>query len=453
MLGSERLERLADRALAMSRADETEVVLIVQDSALTRFAQSRIHQNVSESNVELRVRVLVGKRVGVATTNDLNIQSLRQVTERALQLARLQPENPELAPLPDPQPITQVASWSVSTREFGARQRAQAVSTICRLANEKGLEASGAFSTSASELLVANSRGIHAYAPSTLAELTTVVMSADSSGFAQDTVIDVAALDAERLGREAVDKALTGRHPQPLSPGKHTVILEPYAVAELLAYLAYLGLGARAFQEGRSFMTGQLGRQITGEQITVWDDGSDPTGLPFPFDFEGLPRRRVELITNGVARGVVYDSQTAFREHKFSTGHALPAPDIFGPLPVNLFLQPGSQSVDQMLAAVDHGVWVTRLHYVNPVHPLNTVVTGMTRDGTFWIERGEIRNGIKNLRFTQSILDAFRSTCSVGTETRLLPGMVGGIRAPALLIDGFSPARPSSRVGWPGGPA
>lgn len=438
MLGYEKLERLADRVLAMSRAEQTEVVLIVQDSALTRFAQSRIHQNVSESSVELRVRVLVDKRVGVATTNDLSLRSLRNVTERALQLARLQPENPELAPLPDPQPITQVASWAASTREFSARQRARAVSTICRLASEQGLQASGAFLTSVSELLVANSQGVRAYAPSTSAELTTVAMSADSSGFAQDTAIDVTVLDAERLGREAVGRALTGRQPQTLSPGKYTVILEPYAVAELVAYLAYLGLGARAFQEGRSFMTGQLGRQITGEQITVWDDGSDSRGLPFPFDFEGLPRRRVELITNGVARGVVYDSQTAFREHKFSTGHALPAPDTFGPLPVNLFLQPGSQSVDQMLAAVDHGVWVTRLHYVNPVHPLNTVVTGMTRDGTFWIERGEIRNGIKNLRFTQSILDAFRSTRSVGTETRLLPGMVGGIRAPALLIDDLS---------------
>jgi predicted Zn-dependent protease len=151
-----------------------------------------------------------------------------------------------------------------------------------------------------------------------------------------------------------------------------------------------------------------------------------------------MPRRRVSLISRGVAVGAVYDSQTAFREGKTSTGHALPAPSTVGPLPANLFLKPGALSQEQMLASVDRGVWITRLHYVNPVHPLNTMVTGMTRDGTFWIERGEIQHGIKNLRFTQSILEAFRSLRSAGSETRLLPGMVGGIRAPSMLIDDFT---------------
>lgn len=438
MLGSQRMQRLAESILTLSRAEQTEVVVTVRDTALTRFAKSRIHQNVSESNVELSVRVLEDKRIGVAVTNDLGSRSLRKVTKTALELARLQPDNPELAPLPDPRPISEVASYATSTRECSPERRARAVSTICQLAMEQGLEASGAFSTSTSEVMVANSHGVRAYAPSTAAELTTVVMANDSSGYSQSTSIDVDEIDAERMGREAVSKALASQHPQSLPPGKYTVILEPYAVAELLAYLAYLGLGALALQEGRSFMSGRIGQQITGDLITLWDDGNDPNGLAFPVDYEGMPRRRVDLITRGVARGVVYDSQTAFREGTVSSGHALPAPNTIGPLPSNLFLQPGLEPAERMLAAVDRGVWVTRFHYVNPVHPLDTVVTGMTRDGTFWIERGEIQHGIKNLRFTQSILEAFRSARAVGTQTRLLPGMVGGIRAPALLIDDFA---------------
>lgn len=438
MLSSKRLNRVAESVLARSRAEQTEVVLIAQDSALTRFAKSRIHQNVSESDVELRVRVLDGRRVGVVVTNDLSLRSLREVTERALRLARLQPENPELATLPGPKPVSEAASYAPSTREWTARRRAEAVSTICQLAKEQGLEASGAFSTSTSELLVANSNGVRAYVPSTRAELSTVVMSEDSSGYAQDLTVNVVDIDAERLGREAVGKAVESRHPRALSPGKYTVILEPYAVAELLAYLAYLGLGARAFQEGRSFMSQRLGKQITGDKVTLWDDGNDSAGLPFPVDFEGVPRHRVNLITNGVAEGVVYDTQTAFQVRIESTGHALPAPNTVGPLPANLFLKPGSESLEKVVASVDRGVWVTRFHYVNPVHAFDTTLTGMTRDGTFWIERGERQHGIKNLRFTQSVLEALRSLRSVGSETRLLPGLVGGIRAPALLVDEFA---------------
>lgn len=438
MLGTERLVRIAERVLARSTAEQTEVVLVAHNTALTRFASSRIHQNVSESDSELRVRVLDGKRVGVAVTNDLSSSSLRTVTERALLLARLQPENPELAPLPGPEPINAAASYSASTRDCTAQSRARAISEICRLAREQGLEASGAFSTSTSELLVANSNGVRAYAPSTRAELSTVVMSDSSSGYAQGLSVDVAEIDAERLGREAVARAVRSRHPRALPAGQYTVILEPYAVSELLAYLAYLGLGARAFQEGRSFMSGHLGKQITGDKITLWDDSHDQSGLPFAFDYEGMPRRRVNLITNGVAEGVVYDSQTAFRSGGVSTGHALPAPNTIGPLPANLFLEPGSESLEEMAAKVDRGLWITRFHYVNPVQALDTTLTGMTRDGTFWIERGERQHGIKNLRFTQSVLEAFKSVRAVGSDTRLLPGIVGAVRSPALLIDSFA---------------
>jgi len=309
---------------------------------------------------------------------------------------------------------------------------------ICSLAKENHLLASGFFTTSSSEVAVANSLGVFAYAPSTLAELVTVIMSDDSSGYASASSIDFSSIDPEQIGREAVDKALRSRQPRIIEPGEYTVILEEYAVATLLNYLSYLGFGALALQEGRSFMADKFGQHITGENIHIWDDGLDKSGLPMPFDFEGVPKQRVDLISAGVAQGVVYDSSTAGKEGKESTGHALPSPNTFGPLPGNLFLKAGDSNKDSMLAQVDRGLWVTRFHYVNPVHPLTTVLTGMTRDGTFWIENGEIQYGVKNLRFTQSVLDALSNVRAISSQTKLSTGFYGGVRVPALCCGQFA---------------
>lgn len=438
MLGPERMRQIIQRLLAHSTADQTEVVLLSEDTNLTRFANSRIHQNVSERNVQVRVRAVSGKRVGVASINDLSDAALQQVTENALEIALLQPDNPDFQSLPAPKPLPEVDAFVQATADCTPQQRAQAVATICKLATGNGLIASGAFTTSSSEAAIGNSLGVFAYAPTTLSDLTTVIMSDDSSGYANVASLDVRELNAEQVGREAVDKALRSRKPQPIEPGEYTVILEEYAVATMLMYLAYLGFGALAVQEGRSFMVNKFGQRITGENVSIWDDGLDASGLPIPFDFEGMPKKRVDLITDGVAKAVVYDSYTANKEGKESTGHALPAPNTYGPLPGNLFLKVGKDSKQQMLASIDRGLWVTRFHYVNPVHPLKTILTGMTRDGTFWIENGEIKGPTKNLRFTQNILEALSAVQMISEETRLSRSFYGGIRVPALRIDRFA---------------
>ena len=175
----------------------------------------------------------------------------------------------------------------------------------------------------------------------------------------------------------------------------------------MLFFLGYMGMGALSVQEGRSFMCGKIGERVTGDKVTIWDDGLDPRGLPLPFDFEGMPKQKVMLIEKGIAKNVVYDSATAAKEPgKKSTGHSLPAPNTQGPLPINLFMEPGKSTKEEMLASTDRGIWVTRFHYTNVLHPVKTVITGMTRDGTFLIEKGKITRPLKNLRFTQSILEA-----------------------------------------------
>jgi predicted Zn-dependent protease len=183
-----------------------------------------------------------------------------------------------------------------------------------------------------------------------------------------------------------------------------------------------------------------LGERVTGDNITIWDDGHDPRGLVSPFDYEGVPKQRVPLIENGVAKNVVYDSFTAGREQgKASTGHSLPAPNTFGPIPSNLFLAPGQATKEEMLASTERGIWVTRFHYTNTLHPVKTILTGMTRDGTFLIENGQITRPLKNLRFTQSVLEAFSRAEMLGSELKLIKIRWGGVAtcAPAAKIREF----------------
>ncbi len=444
MLGESRVRETIEHVLSLSKADQTEVVFIRADEQLTRFANSYIHQNMAKEDIELRVRVVVGKKIGVASTNDLSDVALQRLLDSAMTVASFQQDNPDFISLPEPQPIEGIDGFVERTAACTPERRAQAAKSICLPAREGGLNASGAFATRSFEYAVGNSLGVFAYYPTTLADLRTVIMSDTGSGYAAATSLDVEDMDAEGLGREAMDKAVRSRNPMDIPPGEYEVILEEYAVSELIAYLAYMGFGAQAVQEGRSFMSGRFGEKVTGDKINIWDDGLDPRNLPMPFDFEGVPKQRVDFIRNGVATAAAYDSYTAGKEEgKRSTGHALPAPNTFGPFPWNMVMEPGEATKEEMLVSTEKGLWVTRIWYVRPVHPLKTIITGMTRDGTFLIENGEFVGPVKNLRFTQSILEALSEVQLVAEETKLgreafMENFIGGIRVPALKIGKFA---------------
>jgi len=175
-----------------------------------------------------------------------------------------------------------------------------------------------------------------------------------------------------------------------------------------------MGLSATAVQEERSFMNGQFGKQLADPRVTIYDDGHDPAGLPQAFDYEGMPKKRAVMFDSGIANAVVYDSFTAAREGVPNTGHALPAPNPWGTLPLNTMMEAGDSTLEELIRGIDHGIYVTRFHYTNIVHPVKTLFTGMTRDGTFLIDHGELASPVKNFRFTQSILDALHYRHSAG---------------------------------------
>jgi PmbA protein len=437
------IEELLDAALVYSTAEQTEVLYFGVDSALTRFANSQIHQNVREHDRSVQVRVIDRQRVGVASTNRLDSGGLREVVQSAISIAERSAPNPQAAVLPSAtggQP-DEGAGFVAATAEADPQQRAAGARAVIGAGVAQELIVSGSFATSVSTLAVSNSHGVRARQRTTRASLLTVMLdsyeSGAASGYANAGSTDIGAIDAEAVGLEAADKAVRSRGATELEPGEYEVVLEEYAVATILEYLAFIGFSALAYEEGRSFM--ELGKQVMGENVTIWDHGADPTGLPSPIDFEGVAKQRVDLIRNGIATAVVHDAATAARAGTTSTGHALPAPNTWGPMPMNLFMQAGDSSRAKMLSGMERGIWVTRFHYVNPVHPKKAILTGMTKDGTFLVEHGRMVRPVINFRFTQSMPEAFSSVQALSAETKLLPGeYTGGYRVPAVKLGRFN---------------
>jgi predicted Zn-dependent protease len=340
-----------------------------------------------------------------------------------------------------PQTVIPVTAYDVETDEYGPGVRASSVGRICKIAKEKDLNAFGAFRTVTTETAVANSNGLFVYHPATAADFQVTVSGHSGSGRAQESAWNVANINTVSVGMEAIDKAIRAQDPQPIEPGKYTVVLDPYAVQDLVLMLNITGMGAQSVQEGYSWMSGRLEEQLMSPMVSIWDDGIDPAGLPMPFDFEGVPKQRVQIVEEGWLRGPVYDTYTANKEGKRSTGHATPPNMMFhsGPLAQNLFMAPGQSSVEEMIKETESGLYITRFWYTRPVHPRDCVVTGMTRDGVFLIEGGQLTKPVKNLRFTQSYLEALANVSAVSRERKTLIGEYGGsVCVPAVKIDSFN---------------
>ncbi|HUG48893.1 MAG TPA: TldD/PmbA family protein [Candidatus Limnocylindria bacterium] len=432
---------LAERLLGFAEAEgasEAEVLMLGGEEQLTRFANSQIHQNVAETNTQVNLRYVVDKQVGVTSTNRLDDESLRRLARSAAEIARLQPEREDFQGLPEGGSPGYVAgAAAAATREASPEQRADGAEAVIAAADAAGVLAYGSFKTVNERLAVANSRGIRAEEERTYAHLITVSMGPDGeSGYAEAAAVDVEDIDAAEVGREAAAKAGASRKAQSLEPGDYPVVLEEYAVVDLLDMLGYVGFSALAVQEGRSFF--EPGKTVGSELVSIWDDAADPAGTPASFDYEGVPKQRVQLLQNGVCREVVYDAQTAGKAGRHSTGHGLPAPNPWGPFPLNQLMAPGHHTREELIGGLERGLLVTRFHYTNPVHPKLAIVTGMTRDGLFLVEGGEIRGPVRNLRFTQSYLTALAGVEAVGSTCRLLRGFLGSVVVPAVRIASFT---------------
>ena len=435
--------KMLKKLIHESAADQTEALLLTEDSSLARFTPTAIHQHVAERNWTLILRVALGKRIAVVTTNILQPSSLKTLMQKAISLAENQPPNESFVSLPEPKPIPEINTFFNNVRRLTPMRKVKTIQEILSLVKEKGFGASGAFSHGEVELVVVNSLGVEAYQKFSDLFLHLIVQNGKGSGYASFISRDLDQLQIEPLVKTAVTKA-QGGSPVQVEPGEYEVILEPEAVRELMVFLGYLGFHALAVQEGRSFFCNEFGKKMVHEKVTIYDDGLDPQGLQVPFDFEGMPKQKVIFFEEGVAKNVTYDSLTAGKEGTESTGHGLIPPNTEGPIPVNLFMQEGESHLEEMIRSIRRGIYVTRFHYTNVVEPMNAVITGMTRDGTFWIEEGEIKNPVKNLRFTESVLKALSRVKAVSQGRKLCSSgsvygrrFINGTVAPAIQVDGF----------------
>jgi len=260
----------------------------------------------------------------------------------------------------------------------------------------------------------------------------TVVTCGNGSGYAEGLSSRVSDIDARSIGRRAARKAADSRNPRAADPGRYDVILEPAATGEWLEFLSYIAFSGKNFQEGRSPLSGRLGQRVTGEAVTILDAARDPRTLPHAFDYEGMPAARLTLIQRGVAKAVGTNYYRARRLGKRrSTGHALPASTSYECLPLHLFMKGGESSLERMIRETKRGLLVTRFHYTNILDPMKTVLTGMTRDGTFLVENGEVVGPVRNLRYTENVLEALGR---IDGASRHLALVKGPCVVPALRI-------------------
>jgi PmbA protein len=454
MLTKEKAADIFEAIKKHSTADEIEVLIFGGRSALTRFANNTIHQNVAEENYNVSVRTAFGGKTARATTNKFDDESLKRVVQASENLARVQHPDADLLPVADAGEGAR-ATPTVPSRHFaqtGAtspQQRAEAVKKIVGVAEKHKLTTAGTFSTAESEEGIFNSRGLTDWHRQTSSEVSITMLAGDSSGWQKANSPDVTQLDPMALAEIAASKAIESAGPREIPPGKYTVILDPAAVLDLVGFM-FFDFGGLAILDQRSFLNNRVGTQIFGKNINVWDDVAHPLQSGTPFDGEGMRRQRVQLVENGVVKRLVYARATAEKmkrsEHKEKvgpiepTGHGFPVPNEMGEAPMNIvFGAPReAKTVNQMIAGTERGVLVTRLWYIREVDPYEKILTGMTRDGTFLVEKGKICHGVRNFRFNQSLIHMLSNVEDMGTPLRASGEESFDMVVPAMKVREFN---------------
>ena len=435
-LSDTELRRIAERVFRLSDADETEVDITAVTDALTRFANNTIHQNVAEQTLTVSVRPVYDGRTARATTNKTDDESLRRVVETAKALARSEPRDPDLLPMPGPQKYAKVARYFENTAQAAPADRARAVARVAELARKNKQTAAGIFSTGVMQTALANSKGLFASHRQTHAEFSITILEPDSSGWAKANSPDLEQIDPSVLARSASEKAAASRQPTEASPGRWTVILEPPAVLDLLGFLFYDFAGT-AVADQRSCFNKRMGKRVLGENITLHDDAYHLLQSGAPFDGEGIPRRKILLVDKGVPTNLVYSRSTAKKMKAKPTGHGFPLPNDVGEAPMNLVFADGNASVDEMVRSTERGILVTRLWYIREVDPYEKVLTGMTRDGTFLVQNGRVAGGIRNFRFNQGVLDILSNVEMLGQAVRAAGEESFEMVVPAMKVRNF----------------
>jgi PmbA protein len=393
---------LAQRALRAAKGDEALALVQSERSGMARFARSEVHQPTLIENDVVELQVVRDGRLGIASGNSTDDEGLRTLAARAGEAADSAPADPDFPGLAAPADPAAVEGYDEEAASLGAEDQARLAAAAI---DASELDLYGFFTSGVTSLALVTSSGVALSQDLTDVAVLALAAVDGVSGYAEETGWHAADVDPGRSARAAVEKAKLTRGAVELEPGSYPAVLEPPAFAELLAYFSYDAFGAQGLLEERSYAFDKLGTKVFDERFSLADDALDPRGLPKGFDFEGVPKQRVELVRAGVLDDVVWDRRTAKHAGRESTGHAPPSSlRHWGPLTFALSVGGGEAETPAELAeTVGDGIYITRLHYLSIVDPREGIVTGMTRDGTFRIRGGRIADPLVNLRFTVSV--------------------------------------------------
>ncbi|OGC93764.1 MAG: hypothetical protein A2W25_06525 [candidate division Zixibacteria bacterium RBG_16_53_22] len=426
-------------AIKNSPADQTELVCESEEFYLTRFAENLIHQNMGRSDSTIWCRAIFGKKAGVARSNDATKEGVAELLKIAGDVARNGNDDPGFQSLIRSDKAQKSQGFYKTTFDYPAASRAGDVAAIIDRAKAASLTCAGTYQTSATALCVANSLGTEQFDKTSEYRFSlTAVAPGGRSGWSQAAGRDIEQFDFLTAAQRALDKAAYPGEAVQLQSGTYNVILEPDAVANFLLLTAFLGFGGKTLHQGRSFMSEKIGQAIMASGITITEDPFHPAMQFMPFDYEGVSRRKITLVENGIAREGVYDSYYAVLAGKTSTGNALAPDNNYGPYPKAMVIAPGNSSADELIKSTPSGIYVTRFWYLNYINPMKTMVTGYTRDGTFLIEDGKITKPIVDMRVQQSMLEAFSNVELVSSEQRLIPQYGTLMLVPFLKINNFN---------------
>ena len=456
MLTHDQAADIFSRIKKHSSADEVECLFYGGRSALTRFANNTIHQNMAEENYGVSVRTVFGGRTARATTNKFDNQSLSKVVKASEDLARVQAPDADLLPVPStgedaraPKIISVPSRHFSETAALTPAQRSESVGKIVSVAQKHKLTTAGIFSSSETVEGIFNSRGLNDWHAQTSAEISITMLAFDSSGWQKANSPDAANLSAERLAEIAASKAAESAAPREIAPGKYTVILEPAAVLDTVGF-AFFDFGGLPILDQRSFLSNRIGTRLFGENISIWDDAAHPLQSGSPFDGEGMRRGKIQLVENGVVKRLVYARASAEKMKKSehadkvgpieATGHGFPIPNEMGEAPMNIVFEGprDPRTVEQMIASTGRGILVTRLWYIREVDPYEKILTGMTRDGTFLVENGKVVCGVRNFRFNQSLIDMLSNVEQMSAPVRTSGEESFDMVVPAMKVREFN---------------
>jgi PmbA protein len=426
-------------ALKKSEAEQTEYVCESEEFYLTRFAENLVHQNMGRSDSTIWCRAVMGKKVGVARSNNPTKEGVAELTREAVEVAKNAGDDDDFPGLVRSDKQTVQGGFYQQTFDCPADKRAGDIQAIVNKAQSSNLTLAGSYQTSGTSLCVVNSLGSEQFGKAAEYRFSVTAAAQNGrSGWSQVAGRDINKFDCAGETQRALDKASFAGEATTLPDGQYTVILEPDAVANFLLLTAFLGFGGKTLNQKRSFMSDKAGQLIMGANITIAEDPYHPLMQYMPFDYEGVPRKKVVMVENGLAGEGVYDSYYAKLGGKTSTGNALPPDNNYGPYPKAMVLKAGDVTVDDMIKSITNGIYITRFWYLNFLNPMKTMVTGYTRDGTFLIENGVITKPLTDMRVQQSMVEAFSNAEMISSEQRLIPQYGTLMLVPFLKVNNFN---------------